>query len=168
VWVGLTDSADSAHEQLQDAVVARLRLTGLPGIQPGSIVRVKFPYENDTAALKLLNLPGVPPWCIVSTFRQLERYPGGTNGHDDTVLPVLLLFVTKDLTEPNTDARVTLWRQTARRLLRMPFRLAGAACFFADILPGQVFDIGVTGSDVQVSPMAFQYKVRESRIPVAG
>jgi hypothetical protein len=160
--------ADSAHEQLQAAALARIRALGLPGVKSEAVRRLKVSNDAQGAArlTENLTLPGI----VLTTSRQLEEYPTTNlvNGRDDTVLPLMILILSKGLWDATTDAWATLVRETIRRSFRgwRPPLTGGAVAFAWYFAPGPVVTAAVDGQDVQCSVLLAKCRVRENRIAV--
>jgi hypothetical protein len=156
VLQGVSLGTESLHEQLQVQAVARITALSLPGI--ASVKRAKLlPNQNLTLNVDV-------PACLVSTWKQTEEYPDGTNAYDDTTFPLLVAFISQDLNDDVTDATVTMWRQLVRRGFRSQrLPVTGASHYMTDFGPGPIIDIAYTDMNYQASTMLMKLKCREPR-----
>jgi hypothetical protein len=151
----ISDSAASLHEQLQEDALARILSLALPTIGT-KVQRLKLP-----AVARNVNLPS--PACILLTFDQEEDYRAtGTNGHDDTALPLHVVMLTGDLNTPKPDSTITLCRQLVRRAFR-EYRSAVPGHYRTDIERGIVLAQAAEGKELEGSSLLLKFYVRESR-----
>jgi hypothetical protein len=153
-YARISDSADSIHEQLQQAALARILSLALP--IPGiTVERLKLP-----PGARNINLNN--PSCLLLTFDQEEDYRGGTNAHDDTALPLHVVIVTGDLNTPEPDSTITTCRQLVRRAFR-EWRSGVPTHYRTDIERGVVLAQAAEGKTLEASSLLLKFYVREPR-----
>jgi hypothetical protein len=151
----VSNSADSLHEQLQQDAEARIKSLALPTIGD-KVRRLKLP-----AGARNVDLPS--PACILLTFDQEEDYRAtGTNGHDDTSLPLHVVILTGDLNTPKPDSTITICRQLVRRAFR-EYRSSVPGHYRTDIERGIVLAQAAEGKSLEGSSLLLKFYVRESR-----
>ena len=128
---------DPVHEEIVDAVVAKLILLGLPDI--GSKVYGRFVISTPQDFLATTQRP-----CAVVTRETLtEQMRGGLTSTDDVAYPVAVLFIdANDLGPETPSAKYTQWRQSAMRALRnQPLEVpSGAIVYQCEVQPNMIVD----------------------------
>jgi hypothetical protein len=154
----VSDSADSLHEQLQQAALARIRALALPGGYGANVRRMKLPTGRRLGNLSL-------PATLLLTVGQTEEYPEtGTTAHDDTVLPLYVAFLSGDLDTDTPDSTVTLCRQLVRRAFRCQRLLGDGRQYSASFAPDAVIEVSdAEGKSLQVSALTLRLLCREPR-----
>jgi hypothetical protein len=151
----VSSSADSLHEQLQQAVLAVQLSLALPRIG-ANVRRMKLPDEARIANLSL-------PANLLMTFGEQEEFPEtGRNGSDYITFPIHFVFISGDLLTDETDAWVTLCRQLTRRAYRAQ-RLPVANHYTTEFSPGPVVAVAVEGRKLQGSSMTGKFRCWERR-----
>jgi hypothetical protein len=153
-YARISNSADSVHEQLQQAAEARINSLALP-ITGIKVKRLKLP-----AGARSIDLPN--PACVLLTFDQEEEYRGVTNQHDDTALPLHVVVLTGDLNTPKPDSTITICRQLIRRAFR-EWRSGVPTHYRTDIERGVVLAQAAEGKTLEASSLLLKFYVREPR-----
>jgi hypothetical protein len=153
-YARISNSADSVHEQLQQAAEARINSLALP-IAGIKVERLKLPPGARNINLR-------DPSCVLLTFDQEEDYRGLVNGHDDTLLPLHVVVLTGDLNTPKPDSTVTICRQLLRRAFR-EWRSGVPTHYRTDIERGVVLAQAAEGKTLEASSLLLKFYVREPR-----
>jgi hypothetical protein len=151
VYQRVTDGVAAVHDQICDAVVARITLLALDGIE--QVERHKIPSRQRLTL----------PCCLVTSFNKAETMLGGTNERDDLGYPAYVLFVSRMPEDLADEGRVMLWRQEVSRAFRSQ-RLPGVAeVLTCEIEPDPVFEWDEKAYEYQFSAMTLRFHTREVR-----
>jgi hypothetical protein len=106
----------------------------------------------------------LPDECLsLVTWAQSEDYQTtGTNGHDDTGLPIYLVLTGHQLATDESDAAVTLCRQMLRRAFR-EYRSGITAHYRTELTQGIVVGSAEGRNKLQGSSLGLKFVIREPR-----
>lgn len=151
VYQPITSGLAAVHDRILDAAAARIALLALDGIQ--EVVRHKIPSKIR------LTLPCV----LLTSYLKSEQANEITTGHDDTVYPVYVLFLSRNPEDHTDEARLMLWRQKVSRAFRYQ-RLPGVLeAYTCRVEYDPVVEVDPGSYEYQFSAMTLQFTCREPR-----
>jgi hypothetical protein len=137
VFVLSTNANESAtHNQCLIAVVARLKLIGLDGINNDDIVDKTLPTDRGTN----FQLNGTTTIVVSPPGTEGQSDGAGTNVRDDIVYPVTITILRADNQSEVKRPQGLLWRQQINKAFRQQ-HLPGVPCVYrVRISPGPIVD----------------------------